>query len=109
MSYCSCSVFFLQKITVVTIYALFVLPSLALAQEEMHILDSYWQYRWGDSELDVAGFPKWVAEGIEQKQWNSIDFPSNPPNREGQKTFGVEPFSLMIFGVILFSIFLALT
>lgn len=45
-------------------------------------LDSGWEYRWGDSPVDSSGVPEWVS-GSDPEHWNAIDFPSNPPDRQG--------------------------
>ncbi|MBV1790730.1 GGDEF domain-containing protein [Marinobacterium sp. D7] len=41
-----------------------------------------WQYRWGDSPF-TAGVPRWTVEPEAGVGWRSIDFPSNPPGRDG--------------------------
>lgn len=41
-----------------------------------------WQYRWGDSPIS-EGTPEWTQEQNDL-DWLSIDFPSNPPFREGR-------------------------
>lgn len=45
-------------------------------------LDSGWEYRWGDSPWKDST-PAGVIEA-EDAAWQPIDFPSNPPNREGR-------------------------
>lgn len=43
-----------------------------------------WEYRWGDSPFDSDGVPNWVQQDVPE-EWQSIGFPSNPPDRNGQK------------------------
>ena len=42
-----------------------------------------WEYRWGDSSIDANGVPTWT-ETSALDQWSAIDFPSNPPDRNGR-------------------------
>lgn len=42
-----------------------------------------WEYRWGDSPFSEEG-PLWTLDA-EPEAWHAIDFPSNPPNRQGQE------------------------
>jgi diguanylate cyclase (GGDEF)-like protein len=42
-----------------------------------------WEYRWGDSPIDANGVPTWT-ETSALDQWSAIDFPSNPPDRNGR-------------------------
>jgi diguanylate cyclase (GGDEF)-like protein len=42
-----------------------------------------WEYRWGDSPFDAHGVPLWTVEDS-PGLWEAIDFPSNPPEREGR-------------------------
>ncbi|MFW3615991.1 GGDEF domain-containing protein [Billgrantia antri] len=46
-------------------------------------LDSGWEYRWGDSPVLEDGTPAWLVME-DETAWHAIDFPSNPPNRNGQ-------------------------
>tara|TARA_R110000868_G_scaffold129716_2_gene338821 strand:- start:999 stop:3281 length:2283 start_codon:yes stop_codon:yes gene_type:complete len=42
-----------------------------------------WEYRWGDLPFTAEGVPDWsVAQ--QPEQWHAIDFPSNPPGRNGR-------------------------
>ncbi len=41
-----------------------------------------WEYRWGDSPAGPEGRPAWLTEA---SGWQAIDFPSNPPGRQGQQ------------------------
>lgn len=43
-----------------------------------------WEYRWGDSPFNAQGVPEWILEDAPD-QWQSIGFPSNPPNRNGRQ------------------------
>ncbi|HEY9080344.1 diguanylate cyclase [Magnetovibrio sp.] len=63
----------------------FLMPWFAFAQDAPRTLDAGWQYRWGDSPFDATGTPEWVLENAEQAAWRDIDFPSNPPGRDGQR------------------------
>lgn len=42
-----------------------------------------WEYRWGDSPQDANGTPAWLHS--DARDWQSINFPSNPPGRAGQQ------------------------
>ncbi|MGS2742460.1 GGDEF domain-containing protein [Halomonas sp. LS-001] len=42
-----------------------------------------WTYRWGDSPHDADNRPEWLTDNSDA--WESIAFPSNPPNRNGQQ------------------------
>ncbi|MFY0988911.1 GGDEF domain-containing protein [Halomonas sp. C05BenzN] len=55
----------------------------ALASPPPMAVDAGWEYRWGDSPSAPDGSPAWL-EGIEGG-WQAIDFPSNPPGREGRR------------------------
>lgn len=56
----------------------------AVAGTEPVYLDSGWQYRWGDSPFTSDGVPLWTRESADD-QWRDIDFPANPPERQGQE------------------------
>lgn len=43
-----------------------------------------WEYRWGDSPFNDAGIPGWTLDG-DADDWRAIDFPSNPPGRDGRR------------------------
>tara|TARA_R110001606_G_scaffold348746_1_gene498468 strand:+ start:114856 stop:116523 length:1668 start_codon:yes stop_codon:yes gene_type:complete len=59
-------------------------PCLVLAQGAIQDLDSNWQYRWGDSPISEDGIPEWSAGDHNQNDWLNINFPSNPPSRDGK-------------------------
>lgn len=42
-----------------------------------------WEYRWGDIPFTAEGTPDWSL-AQQPEQWHAIDFPSNPPGRNGQ-------------------------
>jgi diguanylate cyclase (GGDEF)-like protein len=42
-----------------------------------------WEYKWGDSPFENE-IPLWTYEKEDDKSWQSIDFPSNPPDRNNQ-------------------------
>lgn len=46
-------------------------------------LNEGWEYRWGDSPFQ-QGTPLWTTQEASDA-WRSIDFPSNPPDRQGQQ------------------------
>lgn len=54
------------------------------AHESPLQLHNDWQYRWGDSPFDVQGRPEWTLQDNSSEAWQAIDFPSNPPGRDGQ-------------------------
>ena len=63
---------------------LFLLASLLLGSSALAAtqdLNQNWQYRWGDSPF-VDGKPQWVLQP-DHSDWQAIDFPSNPPGRNG--------------------------
>jgi len=45
------------------------------------VLDRDWEYRWGDSPFNAGGVPVWTYDEAGEKQWRTINFPSNPPQR----------------------------
>lgn len=60
---------------------LFVIPlSLMAFEPKSTKLDKNWEYRWGDSPKTDGKFDWITDEGV----WGKIDFPSNPPGRNGQ-------------------------
>ncbi len=54
------------------------------AHESFLQLHGGWQYRWGDSPFDIQGRPEWALQDIANGAWQEIDFPSNPPGRDGR-------------------------
>ena len=62
--------------------ALLVGLLVSLAAQAKTDLEEGWEYRWGDSPFTNAGVPLWVVND-EPAQWQSIGFPSNPPDRNG--------------------------
>lgn len=46
-------------------------------------LNQHWEYRWGDSPFK-DDIPLWTIEA-DAVQWQAIDFPANPPDRNGQE------------------------
>ena len=65
-------------------FILVLLPCLVSAQGTAQHIDSNWQYRWGDSPFSGDGTPLWAVEEAESGEWIGIDFPSNPPARNGK-------------------------
>ncbi|UYG01738.1 diguanylate cyclase [Halomonas sp. LR3S48] len=66
-----------------TLLALFLLPIVAMASSVA--LDKGWTYRWGDSPRLDDGTPAWLTDTADETAWQPIDFPSNPPGREGHR------------------------
>jgi diguanylate cyclase (GGDEF)-like protein len=72
---------------------LYLLPIYQLqAQQEIEPLgrvlvhlDRDWEYCWGDSPVDARGVPRWTYESDPPDAWLEINFPSNPPDRQGRK------------------------
>ena len=60
-------------------------PAMSVASTPALDLDEGWEYRWGDSPLLADGTPAWLRESAPEGTWQSIDFPSNPPGREGRR------------------------
>ncbi|MCE8015185.1 GGDEF domain-containing protein [Halomonas sp. MCCC 1A17488] len=56
-------------------------PVVAAATSSLD-LDSGWEYRWGDSPTLEDGTPVWLVTD-DEAAWQAIDFPSNPPGRDG--------------------------
>lgn len=48
------------------------------AQPPLELADLNWEYHWGDLAVTAAG-PDFPADS---SQWQSIDFPANPPGRD---------------------------
>ncbi|KAA0873577.1 GGDEF domain-containing protein [Nitrincola tapanii] len=61
----------------------FLLMSFHLGAAPAQPLEQDWQYRWGDSPF-TQGIPDWTQEAAPES-WHAIDFPSNPPDRQGQQ------------------------
>ncbi|MHA7878955.1 MAG: sensor domain-containing diguanylate cyclase [Saccharospirillum sp.] len=47
-------------------------------------LDQGWEYRWGDSPFNERNQPLWTLTD-DPEAWSPIGFPSNPPDRRGQR------------------------
>ncbi|MBR9883596.1 MAG: diguanylate cyclase [Oceanospirillales bacterium] len=62
---------------------LILLSGASAARADTVVLDKGWEYRWGDSPM-VEGVPEWTRPE-DKGQWRAIDFPSNPPGREGRE------------------------
>ncbi|QOR38820.1 GGDEF domain-containing protein [Billgrantia diversa] len=62
---------------------LFSLPVVATASPVD--IDTGWEYRWGDSPRLDDGTPAWLVESGTEANWHPIDFPSNPPDRQGNQ------------------------
>ncbi|WP_176793246.1 ATP-binding protein [Rhodospira trueperi] len=55
------------------------------ARDSPRDLDTGWEYRWGDSPIGADGVPLWTRPGVGDDAWQPIDFPSNPPDRDGRR------------------------
>lgn len=64
------------------LYLLLQLCTSSLRAETLD-LNQNWEYRWGDSPFQ-NGVPTWTREPAPEA-WKSIDFPSNPPDRDGRE------------------------
>lgn len=60
-------------------------PAALLASPSSLELDNGWEYRWGDSPRLADGTPEWLTEPASESAWRPIDFPSNPPGRDGNR------------------------
>ena len=65
-------------------WLLLCLSAQAYGHTGAQALDQGWEYRWGDSPFTADGVPEWVLEDAPE-QWHAIDFPSNPPGRDGRR------------------------
>ncbi len=54
-----------------------------IARADTLELNQNWEYRWGDSPFN-NGTPEWVLQDL-PTAWQPIDFPSNPPDRNGRE------------------------
>ncbi|WP_404418084.1 diguanylate cyclase [Marinospirillum sp.] len=70
-----------RQLPVVILLLLGMLSSSAFAASSPQHLQG-WEYRWGDSPVH-DGSPLWT-QNREPRAWQAIDFPSNPPKRQGQ-------------------------
>ena len=61
---------------------LVILPSVLQAAALPQPLQD-WEYRWGDSPYDDHNHPQWLQS--DSTEWQSIDSPSNPPDRDGHE------------------------
>src|SRR5690554_6879558 len=69
------------KILIILLGALCGFESAAVAAPQP--VTEGWEYRWGDLPYKDSGVPDWsVAQ--QPEQWQAIDFPSNPPGRNGR-------------------------
>ncbi|WP_349569007.1 GGDEF domain-containing protein [Azotobacter salinestris] len=69
-------------LAVAVLLLLLLLPG--LVQAASVDLKQGWEYRWGDSPFGADGVPLWTLES-DSRAWKAIDFPSNPPDREGRE------------------------
>ena len=58
-------------------------PGLQAEEAKTLDLSQGWSYRWGDSPF-VEGKPLWTTAQAPEGAWSPIDFPSNPPGRDGR-------------------------
>ncbi|MDR5858759.1 GGDEF domain-containing protein [Halomonas eurihalina] len=59
-------------------------PIAAPAQVSTISLTDGWEYLWGDSPIADDGTLVWASGEPADANWRSIDFPSNPPDRNGR-------------------------
>lgn len=62
-----------------------VFSSLFSFANETNIIDlskQKWEYRWGDSPFE-NGIPLWTKDKENSSKWQTIQYPSNPPKRDG--------------------------
>lgn len=71
----------LPSLIVATLFWAAICSSFAFAATQP--VTEGWEYRWGDSPVDAAGVPVWIKEPAANR-WQAIDFPSNPPDRNGR-------------------------
>lgn len=69
------------RVLLVLLAGILPMSPLAVASEQGM---ERWEYRWGDSPFTPEGVPEWTLDG-DSGEWQSIDFPSNPPNRMGRE------------------------
>ncbi|MBW0148456.1 GGDEF domain-containing protein [Marinobacter arenosus] len=72
----------LRPLLIIALSLAFTLPGATLAASQP-ITDG-WEYRWGDSTFNADGQPHWTLE-TDAGQWQTIGFPSNPPDRNGRE------------------------
>ncbi|XPV67523.1 MAG: GGDEF domain-containing protein [Halarcobacter sp.] len=61
----------------------FVINLFANDLDVIDLSQSKWEYRWGDSPFEKS-VPLWTKEKESSSKWEKINFPSNPPNRDGK-------------------------
>lgn len=76
---------FQQATRLSLVFCLYLLLQLCTSFLHAETLDlnQNWEYRWGDSPFQ-NGVPTWTLES-DPGAWRAIDFPSNPPDRNGQE------------------------
>lgn len=65
---------------------LLILTTISSFASEPNIIDlskQKWEYKWGDSPFN-NGIPIWTKDDSDSKQWKTIEYPTNPPNRDGK-------------------------
>jgi len=78
--HCSAALFRCLLLIYLTVFMALTISS---AQAESVPLNQHWEYRWGDSPFK-DDTPLWAIES-DTAQWQAIDFPSNPPGRNGRE------------------------
>lgn len=73
------------RLRVVWMVIFFLFGATSVAAEQPLSLNEGWEYRWGDSPLSAEGVPAWVVEPDSGSDWHAIGFPSNPPERDGNR------------------------
>lgn len=73
----------LRRLRMAALLLLLFSPLLRAASPPIS-LDQGWEYRWGDSPVAANGLPDWIHPSADAGVWHAIDFPSNPPDRNGR-------------------------
>lgn len=63
--------------------AILLVTGPTLAQATSQPVGEGWEYRWGDLPFTANGVPVWPVDSAPE-QWQAIDFPSDPPGRDGR-------------------------
>lgn len=64
------------------LFILFILAFYSFAAQ-IDLSKAQWEYKWGDSPFE-NNIPLWTNDKADDSSWQTIDFPSNPPNRNNQ-------------------------
>jgi diguanylate cyclase (GGDEF)-like protein len=78
------SLFLLAFFSLIPVCDLFAQAGFPPLDQVLVELDQDWAYRWGDSPVDAEGVPVWTYQREDEPDWRRINFPSNPPERQGR-------------------------